>query len=120
MGVEEEVFLSKAITVNTIIKKDGFQGCYYQASNTKMAVIILGGSDGGKRIANATAQKIFSNGISSLAVFYFRTMQTGFSLSRIEVETVERAVSWLKIEGLRKLLFTAYPKEPSLHSFLLP
>lgn len=58
------------------------------------AVIVLGGSEGG--ISREAAALLASHGYAALAVAYFGIAPLPDDLDRIPVETIDRAVAWLR------------------------
>lgn len=98
----------------TTINQDGFQGRYFASRQRDIALLVLGGSEGSVAFTNSVAKSFSAIGISALAVYYFRTIQTGCSLSNIPVETIEHAVNWLKNSGTKKIIVYGLSKGAEL------
>ena len=60
------------------------------------SVVAFGGSGGGLGPAASWAPLLASRGIATLAIAYFRAPKLPDELCEIEVEVVDRAVSWLR------------------------
>lgn len=72
-----------------------FRGCYYEPDQFEKAVIVLTGSDGGIKNADAIAKMFARHGIAALAIAYFRLKGLPRHLSAIRLETIEHAANWL-------------------------
>lgn len=91
------------MTEKTTVEREGFQSIYYDGTSRNLALIIVSGSDGGLRVADATAKRFSAEGIPSLAVAYYKTSQTSSNLAEIPVEYVEHAIDWLRKKGFSKI-----------------
>lgn len=91
------------MTVQTTVEHEGFQGNYHDGDSRSLALIVVSGSDGGMRVAEATAKRFSEEGIPSLAVAYYKTPQTSRDLSEIPVEYIECAIHWLQGKGFSKI-----------------
>ena len=90
--------------IKTSVNKEGFEAILYPGNGNKDRVlIVMSGSDGGMMLSKQEAEFYHRNGIPALALGLFKTKQTPKELSRIPVEYVERAVTWLKELGYQKI-----------------
>lgn len=90
--------------VKTSVEKEGFESILYPGSGRKdRVIIVMSGSNGGMTLTRQEAEFYHRNGIPALALALFGTGQTQKELSRVPVEYVERALSWLKKQGYRKV-----------------
>lgn len=88
----------------TSVLKEGFDGCLFPVPDRQGKVmIVLTGSDGGLKTAKKLAGYYQKNGMPSLALGYFKTKHTGHELSLIPLETIEKAIGWLKKQGYQKI-----------------
>nr|MCR4790029.1 hypothetical protein [Treponemataceae bacterium] len=76
---------------------------YPVPGNTEKALIIVSGSEGGLEYAEKMAEYFQSHSIPSLAVGYFKTKHSVKHLSKIPVETIGDAISFLKHLGYEKI-----------------
>ena len=67
------------------------------------AMIILGGSDGSRRLTKAMARRFCQAGITSLGLLYINAPGMPRHTMEVPVESVERAVYWLKNKGFSKV-----------------
>jgi dienelactone hydrolase len=87
----------RQIGVSTVeIRNEAGIGTLFSPPTNKKApgVIVLGGSEGG--IPRQTAALIASHGYVTLALAYFGSESGPNELEKIPVETVDRAVEWLR------------------------
>jgi dienelactone hydrolase len=87
--------IGKGLTV----EGQAFEGVFYPSTTKDRAVIVVSGSDGGIAYAKKVAEVLAGNGISSLAVAYWKTDNTPQTLSLIPIETMQSAVDWLTQQG---------------------
>jgi dienelactone hydrolase len=89
-------FLKRASGVSMTDFRDGIVGTLYTPYGKRNvpAVIVLGGSEGGTM--RDRAAMLASHGYAALALGYFGAPGLPQELDRIPVETVTRAVEWLK------------------------
>ena len=91
-------------TIGTSVQTEGFESILYPGNGRKDKVlIVMSGSDGGMTLTKQESEFYHRNGIPALALALFKTRQTPKELSRVPVEYVERAVSWLKVQGYEKI-----------------
>jgi dienelactone hydrolase len=93
----ERRWLAAGATVGEV-REPGVWGIYARPGGPGPfpAVVAFGGSGGGLGPAAAWAPMLASHGFAVLAIAYFGVPGLPASLVGIEVETVERAVSWLR------------------------
>ncbi len=90
--------------IRTSVKKDGFQGCFYEAdSKSRLALIAMTGSDGKMAYAKQIAKQFADSGVPSIALAYFHTSETSKNLVEIPVEIMEHSVNWLRGKGFQKV-----------------
>lgn len=76
---------------------EGFCGFAYDPEKSATrAVIVVTGSDGGIENAKHIAEAFAAEGLLALAVGYFAVPGYQAALSRIPLEYLQRAISWLK------------------------
>ena len=86
------------------VRTEGFEGILYPGNGRKGKVlIVMSGSNGGIRLTRQAAEFYHRNGFPALALALFRTRQTSKDLSRVPVEYVENAVTWLKKQGYARI-----------------
>ena len=86
------------------VKDDGFEGILYPGDGRKDKVlIVMSGSNGGMSLTTQAARFYDKNGIPALALALFKTKETQKDLSKVPVEYVERAITWLKNKGYQKI-----------------
>lgn len=91
-------------TIITSVVGEGFEGILYPGNGRKDKVlIVMSGSDGGMTLTKQESEFYHRNGIPGLALALFKTKQTPKELSRVPVEYVERAISWLKNQGYERI-----------------
>ena len=92
------VLLKRAPGVSTTEIRGPIVGTFYQPYGKRSlpAVIVLGGSEGG--INREAAALLASHGFAALALAYFGIDPLPERLDRIPVETVDRAVDWLRAQ----------------------
>lgn len=88
--------------MQTISNKD-FQGVFYPSKIKEKAIIVVSGSDGGISWASEIASVFSAQGISSLAVAYWKTKNTSQTLALIPIEIIQSAVLWLKENGYSRV-----------------
>jgi len=93
-------FLKRAPGVSMTDFRDGIVGTLYAPYGKRgvPAVIVLGGSEGG--VTRDRAALLASHGFAALALGYFGMPGLPGELSRIPVETVDRAVAWLRAQPM--------------------
>ena len=96
------------------VKNDGFQGALFESSARSFAIICVSGSEGGLFGAKQIARAFHREGISALALAYFNTRQTPRALCEIPVETVERAVLFLRRRGYERVGIYGFSKGAEL------
>jgi len=92
------VLLKRAYGVSATEIRDGLVGAFYAPYGRRAlpAVIVLGGSEGG--MLRDRAALLASHGFATLALAYFGAPGLPDELDRIPVETVDRAVAWLRAQ----------------------
>jgi dienelactone hydrolase len=90
--------LKRARGVSTTEIRDTVIGTFYQPYGRRSlpAVIVLGGSEGGMN--RPPAALLASHGYAALALAYFGVPPLPEQLDRIPVETIDRAVEWLRAQ----------------------
>jgi dienelactone hydrolase len=89
---------------NANVRTAGFEGILFPGNGRKDKVlIVMSGSNGGMKLTRQAAEFYHENGFPALALALFRTSQTPKDLSRIPVEYVENAVTWLKRQGYERI-----------------
>ena len=85
-----------AATTNVNIENEGFVGKYYPSSSSeqRVAVLVLGGAEGG--VPEKLAQPIVDAGFPTLALAYFKADGLPQELEKIPLEYFTQAKSWLK------------------------
>jgi dienelactone hydrolase len=80
------------------IREPGVVGMFYAPYGKRAlpGVIVLGGSEGG--ISREPAALLASHGYAALAVAYFGIAPLPEDLDRIPIETIDRAVAWLRAQ----------------------
>lgn len=88
-----------ASTTDLKIEQDGFVGKYYpSASNEqRIAVLVLGGSEGG--LPERLAEPVVDAGYPTLALAYFNADGLPRELEKIPLEYFTQAKSWLKSQS---------------------
>ena len=91
-------FLKRAPGVSMTDFRDGIVGTLYAPYGKRglPAVVVLGGSEGG--VTRDRAALLASHGYVALALGYFGAPGLPQELDRIPIETVDRAVEWLKTQ----------------------
>ena len=85
---------------------DGIHGFFTKAVNpfdSKKAIIVIGGSEGNEGIPRKVGNLFAENGITALGLCYWNMPNLPNTLVEIPVETIERAVNWLKAQGYVKI-----------------
>ena len=86
------------------VRADGFDGVLYPWNGRKDKVlIVMSGSNGGRKLTRQEAKFYHANGFPALALALFKTNQTPKDLSRVPVEYVENAIAWLKKQGYERI-----------------
>jgi dienelactone hydrolase len=85
------------------IEEQGFVGKYYPASSTekRVAVLVLGGSEGG--FPDRLAKPIIDAGLPVLALAYFKAEGLPQELEKIPLEYIYKAKAWLQSQANVKL-----------------
>jgi hypothetical protein len=94
--VLERRFLDPAVTARDVAE-DGVVGRLYTrpgGGGPRPVVIVLGGAEGG--VDDVRAPLLASHGYAALALAYFRAPGLPDELFDVPVETVERAVAWVR------------------------
>ena len=96
-GVMERIWHSPGVTVTEVRDSDVW-GTFARPAGPGPfpAIVAFGGSGGGLGPAAAWGPVLASHGLAVLAMAYFGVPGLPTDLVRIEVETVERAVAWLR------------------------
>lgn len=83
-------------TTGSMVPGVDFDGEFYppQGCPKKLAVLVLGGSDGG--IPGRRAKYIAEKGFPALALAYFKTRRTPEYLDMIPLEYFDQPIEWLK------------------------
>lgn len=83
--------------------KDKFHGALFQSENSGTAMIVVTDSDGGIKWAKEISKVFCDNGISCLAVAYWKEKNLPKSLSLIPIEIIAEAADYLKNRGYAKI-----------------
>ncbi len=124
------VLVKRATGISTTEIRGPLVGTFFvpYGKRSLPAVIVLGGSEGG--VNRDMAALIASHGFATLALAYFGIEPLPDLLDRIPVETVDRAVAWLReqpaIDGSRigvlggskgaELALVAAARNPAIHA----
>ena len=100
--------------MNLSVRKDGFHGTLFESSARAFAIICVSGSEGGLFGARQIARAFHREGISALALAYFKTRQTPHALCEIPVEVVERALLFLRRRGYARVGIYGFSKGAEL------
>lgn len=84
------------------IIRDTFHGEMFPSENTDMAMIVVTGSDGGIKWAKEISKVFCDNGISCLAIAYWKEKNLPKSLSLIPIEIIAEATTILKTKAIQK------------------
>ncbi len=101
----------------TTVKNEGFCGIFHRAEmpfNEKQAVIVLGGSEGNENIPLNVGAMFAENGISALGVCYWNVEGLPDNLIGVPIDTIERAIEWLKQRGFEKIAIYGISKGAEL------
>lgn len=94
--------------------KDNFHGALFQSENPGTAMIVVTGSDGGIKWAKGISKIFCDNGISCLAVAYWKEKNLPKSLSLIPIEIIAEAADCLKNKGYAKIGIYGFSKGAEL------
>lgn len=91
------IFVSPTIAIEKI-RDDGLVGLYFHdpQAEPRPAILVLGGSEGGIGSCSQFAALFASHGYPALALAYFQCDDLPDDLSRIHLEYIQQAISWLK------------------------
>lgn len=95
------------------IDQEGFYGFFHEPKNPidyKKAVIVLGGSEGNENIPINLGAKFATNGLYSLGVCYWNVENLPKQLVSVPIDSLERAVFWLKNRGFKKIFIYGISK----------
>lgn len=89
----------KASTKDLNVEQNGFVGKYYPSASSehRVAVLVLGGSEGG--VPDKLAKAIVDAGYPTLALAYFNVQGLPQELEKIPLEYFTQAKSWLKTQS---------------------
>lgn len=84
------------------VRDDGLVATYLRPKGEQVlpAVLVVGGSEGGLRSAEALAYRFAERGYASLAVAYFGAETLPKALANIPLEYFDRAVGWVQRQKL--------------------
>lgn len=102
-----------SLKANKIIK-DNFHGELFPAENSDTAMIVVTGSDGGIKWAKQISKVFCANGISCLAVAYWKEKRLPKTLSLIPIEIIAEAVDCLKDKSFSKVGIYGFSKGAEL------
>ena len=88
------------------MEKDGFIGALYRPERDEYpgkAVIMFGGSDGIYNLTKLAAEQYVKRGMSILALAYWNEAGLPDGFEKVPVESVEKAVLWLRGQGIEKV-----------------
>ncbi len=88
------------------LKKDGFIGALYQPERDEYpgkAVIMFGGSDGIYNLTKLVSEQYVIRGMTVLALAYWNEPGLPDGFEKVPVESVEKAVLWLRGQGFEKV-----------------
>ncbi|WP_444899699.1 acyl-CoA thioester hydrolase/BAAT C-terminal domain-containing protein [Microbulbifer sp. VAAC004] len=96
------LLMSQSLNASTIdfnLENNGFVGKYYPSSSAEqqVAVLVLGGSEGG--LPEKLAQSVVDAGYPTLALAYFNADGLPLELEKIPLEYFTEAKSWLKSQN---------------------
>jgi dienelactone hydrolase len=90
---------TREIGISTVEMRGEISGTYFSPTTLKSrvpGVIVLPGSEGG--VSRPNAALVASHGYHALALAYFAFDKLPTELERIPVETVDRAIEWLRAQ----------------------
>lgn len=88
------------------LKKDSFIGALYQPEQDEYpgkVVIMFGGSDGIYNLTKLVAEQYVKRGMTVLALAYWNEPGLPDSFEKVPVESVEKAVLWLRGQEFAKV-----------------
>lgn len=86
------------------VNGEDWDGVFYPSNKeSKKAVIVFSGSDGGLEHADKHAHFLADNGMPSLAFALFKTKHTGKNLDMVPIERVKKGIDFLKEKGYKKI-----------------
>jgi len=94
-------------TMKITVEEEGFYGLWHKAdteTDSKKALIVIGGSEGNENIPMNVGRMFAERGISTLGMCYFNVPGLPDNLIRVPVDPFEKAVAWLKDKGYEKIL----------------
>ena len=92
--------------VDFTLEKDGFIGALYKPTRNEYpgkAVIMFGGSDGIYNLTKLVAEQYVKRGMTVLALAYWNEPGLPDGFEKVPVESVEKAVLWLRGQGFEKV-----------------
>jgi len=104
-------------TKRLTVESDGFSGLMHTPKGDAphgKALIVLGGSEGNENIPMNVGRMFARRGIAALGVMYFNTPGLPRDLVKVPVESVERAVSYLREKGYGKVFVYGISKGAEL------
>jgi len=93
-------------TIKITVEEEGFYGLWHKAdteTDSKKALIVIGGSEGNENIPMNVGRMFAGRGISTLGMCYFNVPGLPDNLIRVPVDPFEKAVAWLKAQGYQKV-----------------
>jgi len=100
-------------TVRISVEEEGFFGLWHKAekeSDSRKALIVIGGSEGNENIPMNVGKKFAERGISTLGMCYFNVPGLPDNLIRVPVDPFEKAVAWLRKQGYEKVFIYGISK----------
>ena len=100
-------------TVRISVEQEGFCGLWHRAdaeTDSKKALIVIGGSEGNENIPMNVGRMFAERGISTLGMCYFNVPGLPDNLIRVPVDPFEQAVAWLKNRGYERVFIYGISK----------
>ncbi len=101
-NAKERVTINRGEVSGVAVHADGVVGTWFAPINGKRSptIIVLGGSEGGKKSASLVASALAKQGYGALALAYFRADGLPTTLENIPLEYFDRAMAWLARQPL--------------------
>jgi hypothetical protein len=99
------------------VEQHGFYGIWHPIENqaeTENAVIVIGGSEGNENIPLNVGRMFAECGIPALGICYFNVPGLPTELIRVPIDPFEKAISWLKDRGYKKIFMYGISKGAEL------
>lgn len=94
--------------------KDTHHGELFPSENSDIAMIVVTGSDGGIKWAREISKVFCNNGLSCLALAYWKKRGLPKTLSLIPIEIISDAITYLKNKGYSKVGIYGFSKGAEL------